>query len=250
MESWIIDIRYALRRLRTRPLYAALAVMTLALGVGGAAAITGVARTLLVKPLPYAAEQELGIFWNTFDWSEQEFLYLRARVPGLPRGGRVPAGRSDAAARGPRPPACCPGSPPPRSSSRCSAREPLLGRGFRKGDDVQGGEAVAVLSYGLWQELGGDPSIIGRRAPARRRAAHGRRRDAARTSGSRTRRVRVWLAQPLDPEDRSGNYALVGRVAPGRDGWTGLAPHLGLITARLDERYDYPAQWDKTKNAR
>src|SRR5688500_4444301 len=56
MESWIIDARYALRRLRTRPLYAMLAVLTLALGVGGAAAITAVVRALLVKPLPYAAE--------------------------------------------------------------------------------------------------------------------------------------------------------------------------------------------------
>src|SRR5688572_1093369 len=45
MEGWIIDFRFALRRLRTRPLHAALAVTTLALGVGGAAAITGVTRT-------------------------------------------------------------------------------------------------------------------------------------------------------------------------------------------------------------
>src|SRR5215208_2926946 len=43
MESWIIDVRYALRRLSARPLYAALAVLTLALGVGGAAAIASVA---------------------------------------------------------------------------------------------------------------------------------------------------------------------------------------------------------------
>ena len=40
---------------------------------------------------------------------------------------------------------------------------PLLGRGFRAGDDVPGAEPVAVLSFGLWQELGGDPSIVGQR---------------------------------------------------------------------------------------
>ena len=40
---------------------------------------------------------------------------------------------------------------------------PILGRAFRKGDDVQGAEPIAVISYGLWQELGGQPSVIGRR---------------------------------------------------------------------------------------
>jgi putative ABC transport system permease protein len=83
MESWIIDTRYALRRLRTRPLYAALAVLTLALGVGGAAAITGVVRELLVKPLPYAAESELALFWSPFDWNESEMLYMRGDWAGF-----------------------------------------------------------------------------------------------------------------------------------------------------------------------
>jgi predicted permease len=57
--------------------------------------------------------------------------------------------------------------------------------------------------------------------------------------------VRVWLAERLDPEDQSGNYSLVGRVAPGVR-VEALAPHLAQLTARLDERYDYPPQWDKT----
>ena len=38
---------------------------------------------------------------------------------------------------------------------------PLLGRGFREGDDVPGAEPVALISFGLWQELGGNPAIIG-----------------------------------------------------------------------------------------
>ena len=51
-ESWIKDVRYAARRLRRRPLYAALAVLTLALGAGGTAAIYSITRTLLLDPLP------------------------------------------------------------------------------------------------------------------------------------------------------------------------------------------------------
>jgi putative ABC transport system permease protein len=247
MEGWIIDVRFALRRLRTRPLYAALAVMTLALGVGGAAAITGVTRTLLVKPLPYAAEQELGIFWNTFDWSEQEFLYLRPDFPGFravaayrPEGVTLLAGSAPAR--------LLPGISATAELFDVLGRQAFLGRTFQKGDDAQRGGSVAVLSYGLWQELGGDRSIVGRplRLDGLERTVVG---VMPRDFWFPNPTVRVWLAEPLDPENRSGNYALVGRLAPAVTP-DGLAAHLSLITARLDVRYDYPAQWDKTKNAK
>ena len=52
-RSWKPGSR--VRRLRTRPTYTALAMVTLALGVGGMAAIAGIVRPLLVNPLPYPA---------------------------------------------------------------------------------------------------------------------------------------------------------------------------------------------------
>ena len=52
MESLIIDLRYAARRLRSRPTYALLAILTLALGVGGTAAAFGLVRGMLMTPLP------------------------------------------------------------------------------------------------------------------------------------------------------------------------------------------------------
>jgi len=83
MESWIIDLRYAARRLTSRPLYAALAVLTLALGVGGTAATFSLVRGLLLEPLPYREEQELVSFWNVFDWSEAEFMHFNRTFPGF-----------------------------------------------------------------------------------------------------------------------------------------------------------------------
>ena len=83
MESWIMDTRYAARRLVRRPLYALLAILTLALGIGGTASVYAIARPILLDPLPYRAEEELAAFWMPFDWSEQEFLYLRGRIPGF-----------------------------------------------------------------------------------------------------------------------------------------------------------------------
>src|SRR5574338_692152 len=52
MESWIMDIRYAARRLVRRPLYALLSILTLALGIGGTAAIYAIARPILLDRLP------------------------------------------------------------------------------------------------------------------------------------------------------------------------------------------------------
>jgi hypothetical protein len=81
IESWIMDARYAARRLARRPAYAALAILTLALGSGGTAAIFSVVRTLLIEPLPIADEQRVGVFWFTGSWTEQEFLGLRPEFP-------------------------------------------------------------------------------------------------------------------------------------------------------------------------
>ena len=68
-ESWIMDFRYAARRLLSRPTYALLAVLTLALGAGGTAAIFSVVRTLLLDPLPIAREEQVGVLWFSGSWT-------------------------------------------------------------------------------------------------------------------------------------------------------------------------------------
>jgi len=59
--------------------------------------------------------------------------------------------------------------------------------------------------------------------------------------------VRIWTPEPLSPESRSWNSTLVGRVAGGQDVQAMSAP-VAALTTMLDERFDYPAQWDKTVN--
>ena len=90
LESWIMDFRYAGRRLLSRPTYAVLAVLTLALGGGGTAAIFSVVRTLLLDPLPIAREEQVGIFWFDGSWNEREFATLRGQFPGFQRRRGVP----------------------------------------------------------------------------------------------------------------------------------------------------------------
>jgi predicted permease len=245
MESWIMDARFVARRLASRPGYAILAVLTLALGVGGTAAIYGVARKFLLDPLPYAREQELAVFWNKFDWSEAEFLYI-GEFPGF-RGVAAYRGESVTMDAGGGSPRVLPGLSASAGLFEVLGVKPLVGPGFRTGDDRVGVEPVAVLSYGLWEELGSDPGIVGRQV---------RLDGVERTvTGVMPRgfwfpdpTVRVWVAEPLDPENRSGNYALVGRMEPGRS-VDAMAPSLKRITDRLREEFTYSEQWDKTRGA-
>ena len=245
-RSLIADGRYAARRLRSRPGFVLLAMLTLALGVGGTAAVFGIARGLLFDPLPYAHEREVGVFWKKTDWTEEEFLHLRGRVPGfrqvaLYRLGDVTLREADAPARVLR------GITASAELFDVLGAAPMLGRGFRAGDDAEGAEPVAVLSYGQWQELGGDPSIIGTPLMLD---------GATRTVVGVMPRgfwfpdpsVRIWKPQPLSPEALSWNSTLIGRVAPGHDVRAMEAP-VARLTAMLDERFDYPAQWDKTIGA-
>ena len=81
--TWIADAPYSLRRLLAHPGYALLAMLTLALGVGGMVSIFGDARGVLFDALPYPHAREVGVFWKKTDWTEEEFLYIRGRVPGF-----------------------------------------------------------------------------------------------------------------------------------------------------------------------
>ena len=245
MESWIMDARYAARRLVRRPLYTALSVLTLALGIGGTAAVYAIARPILLDPLPYQAEDGLVAFWNPFDWSEQEFLYVRGRVAGF---SEVAAYRTDNVLldRGDGQVRLLPSIFSSVELFPVLGTKPALGRWFQKGEDERGAEAVAVLSYGLWQELGGARSIIGQRL-----RIDGQPRTVV---GVMPRgfwfpdpTTKIWIPQPLRPDNRSGNYAFLGRMVPGLTIERMSGP-IAEFVRMLGERFKYPAQWDKTKN--
>jgi putative ABC transport system permease protein len=63
LQTWISDARFAARRLRKRPTYAFIAVLTLALGIGGTTAVFAIGRPLIVDPLPYANADDVVTFW-------------------------------------------------------------------------------------------------------------------------------------------------------------------------------------------
>ena len=246
MESWIMDVRYAARRLVRRPMYALLSILTLALGIGGTAAVYGIARPILLERLPYSAEESLVTFWMPFSWSEQEFLFLRGKFPGFSsvsayRHADVTLERADGPAR------LLPGISSSSELFSMLGVNPMLGRSFQADDDALNAERVAIISYGVWQELGADQKIIGStlKLDGQSRTIVG---VMPRGFWFPNPSVRVWLPEPLSTEDRSGNYTFVGRLSPGNRVET-MGPQLAQFIRILDDRFDYPPQWDKTKNA-
>lgn len=245
-ESWIMDLRYAARRLMRRPTYALLAVLTLALGAGGTAAVFSIVRTLLIDPLPIAREDQVGVMYFSGSWNEQEFLGLRGTFPGFQKMGAYRP--NDLTLEVPSAPMrLVPGVAVSAELFDVLGAQPALGRTFRAGEDAVGGELVVVLSHSLWQELGSDQAIVGKRLQL----------------GGLTRTVvgvmprgfwfpspltRIWSAAQMTPQNRSGRYTLVGRVAEGVS-LDAMAPHLQALTGMLDAQFQYPSpQWDKRKN--
>jgi putative ABC transport system permease protein len=245
MESLIMDLRYAVRRLKSRPTYALLAVLTLALGVGGTAAAFGLVRGLLLNPLPYPAEERLGLFWASGGWSEREFLYLSPDWAGF----------SAVAAYQPRelPLRRGPESSPELVTALATTAglfdvlgvRPALGRGFEPNEDRPGAAPAVVVSHALFERLGGQPSVVGSTVEL-----DGKTHTVVGVMPQGfwfpDPTVRAWVAEPLNEEDGSGNYALVGRRAPGTDG-PALQLALERLASRLGERFKYPAAWDKTR---
>jgi putative ABC transport system permease protein len=163
------DLRYALRSLGRTPGFTAVAVLTLALGIGANTAVFSLVRWVLIHPLPYAEPERLysvhedNAQQGTRPASYPTFLDWRAQArvfDGLAfiRGQTV-IFRS---AEGPEQVIAGYVSP---DFFRVVGEAPRLGRGFLP-DEEQSGEPVAVISDELWRRrFGGEPSAVGRTMP-------------------------------------------------------------------------------------
>ena len=166
------DWRYGLRMLRQKPKFTLLIIFTLALGIGANTAIFSVVYNVLLRPLPFAAQEQLLVAWKQDttagspfvelsvaefkDWQAQsESFASLAAMPTTAYGyGYVLTGWGDAAQL---------------ESSKVSGSffsmlgaRPALGRVLNEDDDRVDGPKVVVLSDRVWRErFNADPQIIG-----------------------------------------------------------------------------------------
>jgi len=163
------DLRYAVRSLSKRPGFAAVAIVTLALGIGANTAVFSVVNGVLLRPLPYLDPDELVMVFRTVprfgfdrstasfpdfaDWREQATsfaglaAYASSRVTVVDqRGAEEVTGARVTSALWP-----------------VLGVRPVFGRSFEDREDQPASEPVVVLSHGFWLRwFGADSGVVGR----------------------------------------------------------------------------------------
>ena len=162
------DLRYALRTLAKSPGFTAVAVVTLALGIGPNTAIFSLVYGVLLKPLPYPESDRLVGLAETYqgnrselDVTYDEFRFLADHNPVFERlavstdvGFSVFTGDIAERVNGLR---------VSKDFFATLGVRPALGRDFLAEEDQMGGASVAILSQGYWmRRFGGDPGVVGR----------------------------------------------------------------------------------------
>jgi putative ABC transport system permease protein len=167
LESLWQDVCFAARLLRKNPGFTAVAVLTLALGIGPNTAMFSVLNAVLLRPLPYPHPERLVVLQETSpdnrelsvsfpdyqDWRKQQTVFDHLAL--FRRSGLTLTGK---------------GQPERLSGAKASADlfqifnlTPMLGRVFSDDEDRPGSAPSVILSYGLWQRLfGGDSLIVGK----------------------------------------------------------------------------------------
>ena len=228
------DVAYALRALRQRKGYAAIAVLTLALGIGANTSIFSVVNGVLLKPLAYPEPERLvNLYQTNAEWMTNpnpRFAAMGRRFPvsfpvyrdwlELNRSFEsvgIYGGDQFTIAGGDRP-ELIQGSRVTRGVLEALQVPPFLGRAFTPEDDLVGAEAVTILRHDLWRRLfGADSSVVGRSI------AMGDRRFtvvAVMPAGFQFPgpATQVWISFTDDEKQRGrGNQSYIGlaRLRPG-----------------------------------
>jgi predicted permease len=165
------DIRYGIRAIRNAPGFTAVAIITLALGIGATTAMFTVFNAVLLRSLPFPQPEYLFRIYQTNDKAtdgigslsmadfrelhQDDRVFSSIATYMAPSDGfsLVIGNRAERVF----------GTVVSAGFFTALGVRPLLGSVFRPGDDGQGAPAQVILSYGFWQgRLGGDPAIIGK----------------------------------------------------------------------------------------
>ena len=170
MSSIVNDLRFAIRMLFKAPGFTAVAVLTLALGIGANTAIFSVVHAVLLRPLPYRDADRLVIVWeqnpergwyhnivsaaNFLDWRKQNDVFTQMAAADPQKAFNL---------SGTDRPEEVWGEQVTTNLFTLLGVRPFKGRDFLPEEDKPGGPRVVILSYGLWErDYGRDATLVGK----------------------------------------------------------------------------------------
>jgi len=246
METLWQDIRYGLRMLLKNPGFTAVAVLTLALGIGANTAIFSLVDGILLRPLPFSKPSELVSVTGTYP--KGGFVAMREQVKSLDVASYFEGHEFNLTGQGE--PVRLMGTLVSAEFFLVLGARPELGRPFYPGEDRAGQNNYVILSHALWQErFASAPSIVGRSIEVEgvSRQVVGVMPASFRFPSSKTQ---VWIPLDNDPRDTIAYWAgdfmpIIGRLRPG----TGLPQaraEIRLFQTRVFSLFPWtmPADWN------
>jgi putative ABC transport system permease protein len=242
----LADLRYAFRQLTASPGFTAVAILTLALGIGACAAIFSVVNGVLLRPLDYPQPDRIVVMHETnlpqfpefsvsppnyLDWEKQTKSYAAIAAYS---GSQINLTGE--------------GEPQRLIGVKATARyfdvygiHPVLGRTFAAEEDAPGKNHVVVLSNPFWQRVfGGDKKVVGR--AVRLNGESHNVIGVAPPDFGQASKVDVWMPMAFSPDERSNKYRgahyinVAGRLKPGVTVAQAEA-ELKLLAAQLAKQY-------------
>jgi putative ABC transport system permease protein len=248
MSGLFQDLRYALRQLRKSPGFSAVAVLTLALGIGANTAIFSVVNGVLLRPLAFRDPDRLVRIWhvppqaslpgiskftvspaNFLDWQNQNHVFERMaiyRFRSFTLTGGQQAEQVD-------------GSSVSAEFFDTVGVRPFMGRLFSSDEDQPGRSRVVVLSYRFWQEhFGSNRGIVGQdiMLDGTNYLVVGIMPASFRFPDFAS----IWTPMAWTDQEKmvrgNHNYLVVGRLKPGADVQQAQA-EMNTISRRLEQQY-------------
>ena len=169
LDAAVRDVRYGVRQVRRDPAFSAIAIATLALGIGGITAMFSAFDAVLIRPMPYADAGRLVMIWDalaktdvTSKHNSTPAEWIEWRRLNTVFSDLASSQSGDATLSGDGEPEQVPARKVSWTFWSVLGVEPMLGRVFTEDED-NNSVRVVVISHGLWQRrFGGAADIIGR----------------------------------------------------------------------------------------
>jgi putative ABC transport system permease protein len=250
LEHALADIRYSVRSFLRVPLFSAIVVITLGLGIGSSTTIFSLLDGILFRALPFRNSNQLMMLWevppqtrkpnvvnlsNFFAWRErnhsfQSMAALLASPMNLlgDRGGEQVPGLSVTA-----------------DFFETLGTPPLLGRTFRPGEYWTSEPREVVLSYGAWQRLfGGRPDVVGKKISID--ASHHEVIGVMPSEfGLPNHKAELYVPQAIEINE-GRNYTVIARLRPGVSPDAANAEMAALAAQTAREKVHMDAGWSAT----